>query len=124
LGPKAKGEVREHFRGWLFKVANNLLTDRQRRKRTLSTALEVLVIRRGHKQSRSAVQDQWNDLLAQCLEKLRHFDPQLERAILLRFDVEGYGAIMQELDVTKVEAYRLVFEARKHLQACVQRGQP
>jgi RNA polymerase sigma factor (sigma-70 family) len=110
-----------HFRGWLFRIARNLVTDRARGPRRDPAALpepDRLQDPQTSPLDGLLLQEE-RAILQRCLERLQ----QQEAAVFaLRAAGASYDEVCERLEMDRSLAYRLSYEANKKLASCVEQA--
>jgi RNA polymerase sigma-70 factor (ECF subfamily) len=110
-----------HFRGWLFKIARNLVMDHKRSPRHDAVALPDA---EGGPAVRASplegmLRQEEKVILQRCLGRLE----QSEAAVFtLRASGASYDEVCEELRLDRKTAYRLSFEATNKLTSCVEQA--
>ena len=110
-----------HFRGWLFRIARNLVTDLARSPRRDLAPLPEPDRLHGRQTSPldGLLNQEEKTILQRCLEALG----QQEAAVFsLRAAGSGYDEVCERLDMDRTTAYRLNYEATKKLTWCVEQA--
>jgi RNA polymerase sigma factor (sigma-70 family) len=109
-----------HFRGWLFQVARNLVTDRARSRRDAAPLPPPdLVAGKGGSPLEGLLSAEEKAVLARCLGRLE----MREAAVFtLRASGASYDEVCQQTGLDRPTAYRLSFEATKKLTSCVEQA--
>jgi len=109
------------FRGWLFKIARNLLVDRSRKKHPapLEDHVENLVDPLGNRPDARLIDEERRAALKRCLEQL---DARSRELVQRRLGGEDYPAICQRLGLTSAMAHRIFHEAKNRLKNCLERA--
>jgi RNA polymerase sigma-70 factor (ECF subfamily) len=108
-----------HFRGWLFRIAGNLVIDRSRRKRADALPDDLTVADAGPGPEEDLERKEEMQRLRECLDKLPE---QLGEVLRRRLAGEEHEEIARALQVPVERAHRRLHDARKAVAECVQRG--
>jgi RNA polymerase sigma factor (sigma-70 family) len=122
--PGRNEDKAQHFRGWDFTIARNLLSDRIRRRRDTAELPEELAEKNPEEPFETLIEQERKQILAGCLEKLENHEPLQARVFRLRLGGEDYEEVRSTLNLAEKEAYRLFFAAKKQIQECVDRANP
>jgi RNA polymerase sigma factor (sigma-70 family) len=109
-----------HFRGWLFAVARNLVTDRKRKQHEAQPLPVDLLDQHGQQPLAGLLGAEQQALLQLCLERLAHNEASVFR---LRLAGAEYAEVCEQVGVDVKGAYRLFEEAKRKLIGCVQKAQ-
>jgi RNA polymerase sigma-70 factor (ECF subfamily) len=110
-----------HFRGWLFQIARNLVTDRARRKRPEALPADARLVSAGPAPEEALDRQEEERRLRHCLDRL---PPQQAAVVRARLSGETYPDLSQRLGIDVDRAYRLFHDAGKSLAICVERAAP
>jgi RNA polymerase sigma-70 factor (ECF subfamily) len=109
-----------HFRGWLFRIAGNLVIDRSRRKRADALPEDLTLAAEGPGPEEALARKEEMERLRHCVEKL---PAQLAEVLKRRLGGEEHEAIAQALEIAVERAHRRLHDARKAVAECVKRGE-
>jgi RNA polymerase sigma factor (sigma-70 family) len=111
--------LQEHFRGWIFRVAQNLFLDRARKKRPFGTISLDPPDEKAPGTLEELLDRERMEKLAECLGKL---EPRKAQAFRLRCEGLDCEAIALAMQATIDAVYALLFKAKQQLAECVQRA--
>jgi RNA polymerase sigma factor (sigma-70 family) len=109
-----------HFRGWLFRIAGNLVIDRSRRKRADALPDDLALAADGPGPDEALTHQEEMQRLRHCLDQL---PAQLAEVLKRRLAGEEHDAIAQALQIAVERAHRRLHDARKAVAECVKRGE-
>lgn len=107
-----------HFRNSLFRIAANLITDGYRNPRRKFAELRDNDVRAANTPGPVDIleQEEENQILQQCLEKL---PPDQAKVMRMRLGGEKPEAIAQAMNLALTVVYRLTFQGRAAMTQCV-----
>jgi RNA polymerase sigma factor (sigma-70 family) len=112
----------QHFRGWLFQIARNEVIDGHRRRGQWTSEGDGAVSEVASAQpgpEHSYLESERRAVLEGCLEKLGDRALPIVRAAL---SGERYDEVGERFGMKKEALYKVIHEAKKRLQACVERA--
>lgn len=109
-----------HFRGWLFRIAGNLVIDRSRRKRADALPDDLAVAARGPGPEEALARQEELGRFRHCLDEL---PAQLGEVLKRRLAGEEHEEIAKALEIAVERAHRRLHDARKAVAECVKRGE-
>jgi RNA polymerase sigma-70 factor (ECF subfamily) len=109
-----------NFRAWLYEIARNAAIDHNRERRPdTRDDLASQPDPHGEEPESALVEQARAEALRRCLDKL---DPQVVALVRARLTGAGYALICQKLSLRPGQAHKMYHQAKKQLQACVERA--
>ena len=107
-----------NFRAWMYQIARNHLIDLSRKRKPEELAETADPVDESASPDASLVDEERQQILESCLQKLQDDMAQIVRR---RLSGEDYNAICSQMDIKAARAHKLFFQAREQLTGCVQK---
>lgn len=108
-----------HFRGWIFRIAHNCLSDRLRRKRPTESVDITALPNSDSPPDTELLHSERQQILTRCLDKL---PPRLREVVQARSSGEETAQVSQRLQLNISSIHKLFHDARQRLTECVKRA--